>query len=165
LRIEGALLELELPEARAWRASASRVWTRLEHVGTGSVFSIQGARAGRLVRPADGERRARLEKPELPKVPDFDEALERRVIAAPPGFMTEISVSVVETPEGALEGHLLGFGAKTGRCLAFHFATSARGPGRETEVARRLGLFAERVLPSLSEVDVEARVRPEPFGR
>lgn len=157
-------LTLELPDAAAWRESASSGWARIEHARSHSRLELSLTRAERLVRPEDCEARARLGHPELPR-PAEGEALDQRRLATPPGFLGNATVSVNEAGNAELEGHVTAFGAAVSRCFAFHFTTRARGTGAEAEIARRLGLVVERVLRSLSLSAVDDRVSPEPFPR
>jgi hypothetical protein len=155
---------LELPDANGWREGGGGSWATLEHVRSHSRLELNLTRAERLARPEDCEARARLGHPELPR-PAEGEALDQQRLAVPRGFLTYATLSVNEAGSSILEGHVTAFGAAVSRCFAFHFVTRVAGAGAETEVARRLGLVAERVLPSLALRAVDDRVSPEPFSR
>lgn len=157
-------LTLELPDAAGWREGASVGWARLEHARSRSRLELNLTRAERLVRPEDCEARARLEHPRLPR-PAAGEALDQRRLATPQGFLSDVTVSVNEAGSSALEGHVTAFGAAVSRCFAFHFVTRIQGAGAESEIARRLGVVVERVLPSLALSAVDDRVSPQPFPR
>ncbi len=159
-----AALELSLPELSGWRKAKPSAWEHLRHAASRSRLDLRVTRAERLVRPEDCEARARLEHPELPVAED-DEALDRRTLRAPRGFLTRVTVLVAESAPAELEGHVTAFGAAVGRCFALHFSTRTSGPGASEEVARRLGLVVAKLLPSVALADVDQRVTPEPFAR
>ena len=66
-RVAQVSLTLELPDAAAWRESASTGWARIDHARSHSRLELSLTRAERLVRPEDCEARARLGHPELPR--------------------------------------------------------------------------------------------------
>jgi hypothetical protein len=164
VRLARLALTLELPDAAGFREGSGTSWARLEHAASESRLELSLTRAERLARPEDCEARARLERPELPR-PAQGEALDERRLAAPADFLTQVTVSVNEAGPSELEGHVTAFGAAVSRCLALHFVTRVRGVGSENEMARRLGLIVERVLPSLAQSTVDERVSPQPFPR
>jgi hypothetical protein len=157
-------LTLELPDAAAWRLGAGPGWARFDHARTHSRLELNLSRAERLVRPEECEARARLEHPELPR-PMEGEALDRQRLAVPQGFLTYATLSVNDAANAELEGHVTAFGAAVSRCFALHFVTRVAGAGAENEVARRLGIIVERVLPSLALRAIDDRVSPTPFER
>jgi len=157
-------LTLELPDAERWRETASGAWAELEHSASHSRLELSLTRAERLVRAEDCEARARLEHPELPR-PAEGEALDQHRLGTPRGFHGYATVSVNEAGNSELEGHVTAFAAAVGRCFAFHFMTRVKGAGAENEIARRLGLVVERLLPSIAPSAVDDRVHPEPFPR
>lgn len=157
-------LSLELPEAAGFRELRGSSWAKLEHRASHSRLALSVTRAERLVRPEDCEARARLEQPALPR-PAEGEAVEQRRLPLPREFLSQVTVSVSEAGPSELEGHVTVFGAAVSRCLALHFATRVHGAGSASEVARRLGLVVERVLPSLELSEIDARVSPQPFPR
>ena len=157
-------LTFELPDGATWRKAPGPGWARFLHAQSGSRLELNLTRAERLVRPEDCEARARLEHPELPQ-PARDEALDRQRLAVPRGFLTDATLSVSDAAPGTLEGHLIAFGATVSRCFALHFVTPVSGAQAEREVARRLGLVMDRVLPSLALREIDDRVRPTPFQR
>lgn len=161
-RIARLAVTLELPNASGWREGAGGSWAELEHTQSHSRLELNLTRAERLVRPEDCEARARLGHPELPRPAD-GEALDRLRVGVPRGFLTYATLSVNEAEGSMLEGHVTAFGAAVSRCFAFHFVTRVSGAGGENEVARRLGLVMERMLPSLALSAVDDRVSPQRF--
>lgn len=162
LRIVSRAMELEVPELSTWSYHAGKSWVRLEHAPSDSVFELWLARAERLVRPADCEARARLERPDLWK-PQPETTVERRTLDSPKGFRTELAVGIAAEPgDPIMRGYLVAFGASPGRCLAVHFATRVQGDDAEVELARRLDMIASRSFPSLTLRAVEDRVDGPP---
>ena len=157
-------LRLELPDASAWRQGTGPGWARLDHARSRSRLELNLTRAERLVRPEECEARARLEHPELPR-PAEGEALDRQRLGIPHGFLSYATLSVKDAAPAELEGHVTVFGAAVSRCFALHFVTRVAGAGAENEVARRLGVVVERVLPSLELRAIDDRVSPAPFQR
>lgn len=153
-------LALELPEAPAWEArrDAPR-WARLEHRASESFLEARLLRAERLVRPAECEARARLERPDLPRL-DPEEIVETRTLTVPAGFRVELTVAVETQQGGGVSGYVLAFGASVGRCVALYAATRTSGNGAEAEIGRRLNLLAKGAVPTLSAIDIEDRVQP-----
>jgi hypothetical protein len=164
ISLRRSALELSLPELSGWRRPKASAWEHLVHSASRSRLDLRVTRAERLVRPEDCEARARLEHPELPRLESDDDALDRRTLRVPDGFLTRVTVSVAEAP-AELEGHVTAFGATVGRCFAFHFTTHASGPGAAEEIARRLGLVVVKLLPSVSLFVADDRVAPQPFER
>ena len=77
---------------------------------------------------------------------------------------THLIPLVLQAAAGRLP-HVTVFGAAVSRCFALHFVTRVAGAGAENEVARRLGVVVERVLPSLELRAIDDRVSPAPFQR
>ncbi|MGC4091838.1 MAG: hypothetical protein QM756_28935 [Polyangiaceae bacterium] len=163
VQLRGVAVAVDLPQAARWSELAGSRWVRLQHAPTRSLLELSVSRERRLVRPSDCEAKARLERPELPK-PAEDEALERRRITLRGDMLTEVTVSL-ENGADELQGHVTWFGASVGRCLLGHFVTRVAGPGRDDEVARRLRMVVDTVVPSLTLLGADQRVQPEPLER
>jgi hypothetical protein len=159
IRIVSRGLEVEVPEVADWQYRAGKSWVRLEHAPSDSTLELWLARAERGVRPSDCEARARLERPELFR-PAPETTIETRVLDAPAGFRSELTVGIYPKPGAtALDGYVVAFGAAVGRCFAAQFVTRVEGrTGAELELARRLDLIASRTLPGITLRGVEDRV-------
>jgi hypothetical protein len=163
LELARIALELSVPEAQSWREVAGKHWVELEHAPSHSRLELTVKRAARLVRPEECEAEARLEHPDLPRV-EAESAIERRSLTLPGDLRGELSVSLEDVGD-TLVGHATLFGASVGRCVAMHFVTRVRGAGRDHEVARRLRLVVDGVLPTLSVRTADARIQPQPLER
>ncbi len=157
-------LAVQLPEASSWREVGGSRWVRFEHAASRSLFELSTSRERRLVTPEECEQRARLERPELPHATEAD-ALDRRRLKLPNDTFTNVTVSLEENGAEEIIGHVTFFGASVGRCLVGHFSTRVAGPERDQEVARRLRLVVDGILPSISPIAADQRVQPQPFER
>ncbi|HET9931829.1 MAG TPA: hypothetical protein VFQ35_14105 [Polyangiaceae bacterium] len=157
-------LGVQLPDAAHWREVGGSRWVRLEHPTSRSLLELSTSRERRLVSPEECEQRARLERPELPR-PAEGEALDRRRAKLPDETFTNVTVSLEEAGGEELVGHLTFFGASVGRCLVGHFSTRVSGAERDQEVARRLRLAVDGILPTLRRMAADERVQPQPFER
>jgi len=153
---------VDLPDARAWHARASGSFTVLEHGPTRSTLVLRVSRAGRLVRPEQCEAEARLLRPTLP-ASDASSIVERRKLAAPPGFDTRVVVGVEPRAGGSVHGFALAVGAATGRCYVASFETESTGAGAPDTVADRLAVVVSGVLGTLHVSSADERVAP-PVG-
>ena len=83
----------------------------------------------------------------------------------PNDTFTNVTVSLEENGAEEIIGHVTFFGASVGRCLVGHFSTRVAGPERDQEVARRLRLVVDGILPSIGPIAADQRVQPQPFER
>ncbi|HEV8244500.1 MAG TPA: hypothetical protein VGP93_01900 [Polyangiaceae bacterium] len=149
-------LRLRVPDRPAWRVVNSGTWSLLIHDRTHSSLLLKLWSAPRLVRKEECAAMARLGRRDLALLEE-EELVERRPFSAPAGFDAELRVGVREAG-GELHGFAQVFGAGIGRCYVAAFETVARGPVREKEIGRRLGLFVEAVLASVEVRNIEQRV-------
>jgi hypothetical protein len=112
-------------------------------------------RAERLVRRSDCEAQARLARVSIPIVHD-ESLIDRRPLAVPADFDTELVVGVEPTAQG-ITGYAIAIGASVGRCYAAVFTTRVSGVGAEQEVAARLGIAVDRILNSVRLRSVDER--------
>jgi hypothetical protein len=152
---------LKLPDATAWHARASGSFTELSHAPSSSLLTFRIERASRLVRPEECEAAARLARPTLPLL-DASSVVERRKLAAPPGFDTRLVVGVVPREGARVLGVALAIGAATGRCYVASYETESRGAGAPERVAERLAIIVSGVFETLRTPGAEARVPPPP---
>lgn len=148
-------IEFRLPGKSAWASHEGASWLGLEHAPSASFLALRTWRAERLVRREDCAAAARLSRGSLPVV--HEEALiERRPLAAPTGFDTELIVGV--EPDGAaLSGYALAIGSSVGRCYAAVFTTRVSGPDADQELAARLALIVDQVFGTVRLLDVDER--------
>jgi hypothetical protein len=148
-------IELSLPDKPHWQVSEGPSWLLAVHASSSSQLAIRTWRADRLVRRAECEAQARLERPAIPIVRD-DAVVDRHALSAPPDFDNELVVGVEPSKLG-IAGYALVFGASVGRCYAAIFITSVSGKDAEREVAARLDLVADRVLSHVRVRSVDER--------
>lgn len=148
-------IELGLPSKDSWRVSDGPTWLVATHSASASLLAVRTWRADRLVRRDACGAQARLARPSLPIIRD-DAVLERRALAAPSGFDTELVVGVEPTAQG-IAGYALAVGASVGRCYVASFTTQVSGKNAEQEVATRLGLAVDRVLSGVRLRSVDER--------
>jgi hypothetical protein len=153
---------VSLPDARAWHARPSGSFTLLEHAPTHSTLALRVVNAQRLVRPEQCEADARLARPSLP-ANDGASIVERRALAAPPGFDTRLAVGVEPGAAGSVRGFAHAIGAATGRCYVACFETESVGPHAADDVADRLAVIVSGVFETLRVPSAEERVAP-PIG-
>ncbi len=147
--------KLQLPDKQGWQISEGPSWLLAAHVSSSSQLALRTWRADRLVRRAECEAQARLERPAIPIV--HDEAIvDRHLLSPPADFDNELVVGVERSKLG-IAGYALGFGASVGRCYAAVFTTHVCGKDAELEVAARLGLVADRILSHVRVRSVDER--------
>jgi hypothetical protein len=156
LELPSIPLVLSLPDHRYWRATLRGTFVEVVHAASSSRLTLRLWRAPRLVRPSECEAEARLARPDLPRVV-VETELERAEVEHPPGFHTELSVGVEPIERGA-RGYAVAVGAATGRCVFLSFETVASGVHAAEEVADRLSIAVEGILPRMSVPSVDARV-------
>jgi len=163
--VESLALSLELPDSAAWRDAGGRDWRRLEHRASHTLLAITRFRAPASVAARECAAQAGLTLGSTTGTDDGGE-LEVRSIEGAHGTHSVLSVRVEPDGPGALRGELEAATAGFRACAALRLETRVDGDGREVELARRLALFADGVLPSLAFDRVEDRVqkKSDPIG-
>ncbi len=151
-------LSLRLPGPEDWQSEDTERWLTLSHTQSESSLALRTWRAARLVRIEECEKQARLWRPELPEIVP-DNVVDERSLSGPPDYAVRMTVLVrrVES-ESFIEGWALVFGAGIGKCYAAVFRTKAAGSGAEAAIAERLAIASDRILPSVQEQGVDARI-------
>lgn len=157
-------LSVSLPEAERWKELPGSRWARLEHGASSSLLELSTSRERRLVTPEECAQKAYLEHPKLPRPAD-GEALDRRRMTLQRDVLADVTVSLENVSADEIVGHVTAFGASVGRCLFVHFATRVGGADRDLEVARRLRMAVDGIVPSIEQLVADQRVQPEPFER
>jgi hypothetical protein len=164
IQLEPLALSLSLPDAAAWRDAGGHDWHRLEHAPTSSLLSVTRFRAPASVAAGECAVRAGLDL--TANSADEANAVEVRPVEGQPGTHSELVVRVEPDGPTALRGEVVAATAGFRACAALRFETRVDGDGREVEVARRLAVFAERVVPSLAFDRIEDRIKKksDPIG-
>lgn len=156
-------IALPLPDRAAWRVQESRLWLTAAHLESKSMLWIRAWRAGSVMSRAACEAEARSSRPDL-----FgrDEAalVDRRPLAAPSGFDSEVAFSV-RRADAALGGVAIAVGARVRECLVVAYVTRAEGDTAPEAISHRLAFVAERVFPGAVFRKVEDRVVPSRHAR
>lgn len=149
-------LRVPLPAAAGWTVDDARErWLLLRHPATNSELRLRTWSAPRLVRREDCAEQVRLWRGALP---DPSTILQQRELASPPGYGSQLTLSVHDV-DGGLRGQALVFGATIGRCYAALYHTHARGIGAEAVIAERLSFVVEDVLSRVDTLTVDDRGR------
>ena len=146
---------LTLPDRRYWRATERGTFVELEHSASSSRITVRLWRAPRLVRPSECEAEVHLARPDLPRAAPESE-LERARVDYPEGFDAELRVAVEPHAQGA-HGHATLVGAATGRCLFVAFETVVSGSDAPAQVADRLTVAVDGILPRVRIPSVDSR--------
>jgi hypothetical protein len=164
LELADMALTLEVPDARGWRAGGGRDWLRLVHGQSDSTLEVRRFRASPRVRPSECAVEAGLA---IASDPAEAGSIERRSLLTAGELRIDLGVALeplsLERPHerdqgGGLAGSVEAAAAGFRVCVAVRFRTTVQGAGSEAEIARRLGVFADRVVPSLTLVSIEDRV-------
>ena len=148
-------IELTLPDKANWQISDGPSWLVAVHAASSSRLAVRTWRAERLVRRADCATQAHLARPSIPIVHD-EAVVDRRVLAVPAAFDTELVVGV-EPGAAGISGYAIAIGASVGQCYAAVFTTQVAGGGAEQEVATRLGLVVDRIFSGVRVRSVDER--------
>jgi hypothetical protein len=152
-------LSLRLPDGPAWRIDDHRSpWLRATHEGTRSKIALRSWREDENVTRSACYARARGWDPSLP---DLDasrllddavrplDAKSARVVVGIAGAAGPTDAAG-EAPGGApVGGFVLAIVGDVRRCLLLAYETEASGPAAEGDVADRLAIVAERLLPTV----------------
>jgi len=156
---ERFFLELPLPESQSWTIDdRSGRWLVAVNVPTKSMIWIRAWREGSVMTHGACEAVARPWRRDL-FGPDAASLVDRRSLAAPDGFDTEVGFSVRRSGN-ALGGVAVAVGARFRNCLVMAYATRAEGAGAELAVADRLSFVAERIFGRARNRTIDDRVGP-----
>jgi hypothetical protein len=148
-----------LPDASEWHVDdKSGRWLAAAHLPSKSMLWVRAWREGSVVNHAACEAVARGYRPDL--LGRDESALgERRPIAAPAGFDTELAFGVSRNKD-ALGAVVAAFGARVRQCLVLIYATRADGPDAEELLADRVGFIVDRVFARVETRTIDDRVAP-----
>jgi hypothetical protein len=142
-------LSLRLPDGKAWRIDDHRSpWLRATHDGTRSKIALRGWREEENVTRGGCYARARGWDPTLPDL-DASRLLDDAVrpLDAQSARVIVGLVGAAEAP--SIAGFVLAIVGDVRRCLLVAYQTEAQGPAAEGDVADRLAIVADRLLPTI----------------
>lgn len=160
----GSPLVVSVPDVGRWEraaAPATSEWLSLNHAPSRSSLELRVWRGGRRARPEDCAEQLGLWRRHVAELGE-DERVSSERMELPHGFDAQLSVFVRALGTEEVEGHLIAVGARPARCLAVVFRSVASGQAASRQVAERLRLVADVVLPSIELRSVEDRATREP---
>ena len=142
-------LSLRLPDGSAWRIDDHRSpWLRAAHEGTRSKIALRSWREEENVTRSACYARARAWDPSLPDL-DTARLLDDGVRAvANQDARVVVGLGVaVGTP--TIDGFVIAIVGDVRRCFLVAYQTEGVGPAAEGDVADRLVIVADRLLPTI----------------
>ena len=147
-------LSLRLPDGPAWKIDDHRSpWLRASHEGTRSKIVLRSWREDENVTRGACYARARAWDASLPDL-DASRLLEdavRPLDAQSARVIVGLAGSSGAASAGGapIEGFVLAIVGEVRRCLLLAYQTEAQGPAAEGDVADRLAIVADRLLPTI----------------
>jgi hypothetical protein len=142
-------LSLRLPDGPAWRIDDHRSpWLRATHEGTRSKIALRSWREEENVTRAACYARARGWDPNLPDL-DAARLLDDGVRPLDAQSARVVVGLAVRADAPSIGGFVLAIVGEVRRCLLVAFQTEADGPTSEGQVADRLAIVADRLLPTI----------------
>ena len=139
---------VQLPDQKAWRLEKRGSWEHLVHAPSQSEVWLRHGLARRTVRAGECQAEAELT---LPLLGRSGELIDDAPVSLSGGYAGQAQVILDDDGSGRVVAHL----ASVGRCLSFAFVSPT-----SADLALKLHLAAERILPSISRSRVEARAAP-----
>jgi hypothetical protein len=147
-------LSLRLPDGPAWRIDDHRSpWLRATHEGTRSRIALRSWREEENVTRGACYARARAWDPSLPDL-EASRVLDDTVRPLD-AQSARVVVGLAGPPHAApadatsIGGFVLAILGDVRRCLLVAYETEGNGPAAEGDVADRLAIVADRLLPTI----------------
>ena len=144
-------LSLGLPDGAAWRIDDHRsAWLRATHGPTQSSLLLRSWTEEANVTKKSCYTRARewdARLPDLDTGPLVEDKM--RKLLGDRDARVAVGVMVGEGAEPAIGGFVVAIIGDVRRCTLLAFQTQASGPSAQDEVADRLAIVSDRVLPSM----------------
>jgi len=143
-------LSLGLPGGADWKIDDHRsAWLRATHAPTQSSIGLRIWGEDRNVTRSSCYARAREWDPELPDV-EATTLIDDRTRSLFGSREARVAVGVLGgDATNPTRGFVVAVSADIRRCIVVAFRTQVRGPSAEDEVADRLVIMADKVLPSV----------------
>jgi hypothetical protein len=142
-------LSVPLPDGRTWKIDdRSRPELTATHEPTASRLTLWRSREDELMNRHKCEARARARG----SVPDESlPTIDDHVTVGPDAYDSRVLVLVDPgRPGGAMEGHVLLFGAFLRQCLFFHLVTRVPGAMDDDVLSARLAVARERIVGGIT---------------
>ena len=142
-------LSLRLPDGPAWRIDDHRSpWLRATHEATRSKIALRSWREDENVTRGACYARARAWDPSLPDL-DASRLLDDGVRSLDKDSARVIVGLAGPADAASIGGFVLAIVGDVRRCLLVAYETEAKGPAAEGDVADRLAIVADRLLPTI----------------
>jgi hypothetical protein len=143
-------LSLRFPDGPAWKIDDHRSpWLRATHEGTQSKILLRTWREDENVTRGGCYARARAWDPSLPDL-DASRLLDdgvRSLDSQNARVVVGLAGSAAAAP--TIGGFVLAIIGDVRRCLLLAYQTEAQGPAAEGDIADRLAIVADRLLPTI----------------
>ena len=144
-------LSLGLPDGSSWKIDDHKSpWMRAGHEATHSTILLRSWSEGENVTRKACYARAREWEPGLPDLetlPLIDDGM--RKLVGDKDARVAVGVAPPAAPGASTGGFVVAVVGSVRRCIVVAFQTQTGGPTAGDEVAGRLALIADRLLPSL----------------
>ena len=147
-------LSLRLPDGPAWRIDDHKSpWLRATHEATRSKIAVRSWREEENVTRGGCYARARAWDPSLPDL-DASRLLDDGVRSLD-SQSARVIVGLAGTADASVDaaasigGFVLAIVGEVRRCLLVAYETEAKGAAAEGQVADRLAIVADRLLPAI----------------
>src|SRR5258706_1806931 len=144
-------LSLGLPDGAGWKIDDHRsAWLRATHSPTQSSIGLRTWGEEGNVTRSSCYARAREWDPELPDLDAMTLIDDRtRLLFGSRDVRVAVGIVAGNATAPATGGIVVAVSADVRRCIVLAFRTQVRGPSSQDEVADRLVIVADKVLPSL----------------
>jgi hypothetical protein len=144
-------LSMGLPDGAAWKIDDHRSgWLRATHEPTRSALLVRSWAEDSIVTRKGCYARAREWEPRLPDldaVPLIDDKM--RPLLGSRDARVAVGVVVRGAPTPSTDGFVVGIAGDVHRCAVVVFQTEASGDLAQDEIADRLVIASDRLLPSM----------------
>jgi hypothetical protein len=142
-------LSLRLPDGPAWRIDDHKSpWLRATHEKTRSKIVLRSWREDENVTRGGCYARARAWEPNLPDL-DASRLVDDGVRSLDSQSARVIVGLAGQADAPSIGGFVLAIVGEVRRCLLIAYETEAQGPAAEGQVADRLAIVADRLLPAI----------------
>ena len=144
-------LSLGMPDGATWKIDDHKTpWLRAIHAPTRSALTVRSWTEDSNVTRRSCYARARAWEPRLPDLEGQSLIDDKtRVLLGSRDARVAVGVTVAADPDPVTGGFVVAIVGDVRRCIVVAFQTEANGAGAQDEVADRLAIAADRLLPSM----------------